>query len=831
MKVEFPAITIGGIDRKVYSIDLSGGGSSPASLSVSFLTDSSIYNPSSQIEYAVSIGNFYNFIGYITTVSTRESANGNTTEITLVDTSIKLDKIFVGLKGKHGPPQAFLGSSANYKKQLPNQIDVYKVSPTVTSNTLNTNKLSNLSIFETQGNFPPENFIFLGDAIDPCRDILENQIDPCDPCSSSIEGAVQSLLDCERNRSFQILDVDYTFPDLIRAAQAKGITFNNLFSHLVNYRAQYTGTLREVLSSWCQDFGYTFYWRDNGIHFINLQRGIEINDSLVQQQCRVEEKVVSKSIEGNQKRINIAYFGKAGEIKEYDCNKSNSAQDTVTKPITLEPISLSLLLEGNTSLTNPYRGANNFRKIVAAGEYSKELRDLFCWKDVYGYKTPAEVKVGKHSLMGWNVKAVCHQNTADDQVVDYDTGIVRSMYQALLTPDPSRGDFYSEENIKKLKEAGAYFVIAETHEEKAFAFERDVAEAFCGKYWLHSTNSADAEVSHPDGSSRIVKGVYGNANYVLPDLNINHPYITSSKSRLMDKLKAGVRKDDTLVVILERPQYWIPDGNSVEAEDFVQIISKCAIQEVEYSTSFAGLKDNDKLFLVYSFNDEERQPKLESLIEEGTHILENSFDSSVDLGPTNRRTLKVSFFVQPPNALNFKLNKKLQILMPSEANYRALLTPYKSRFTVGPIKAVIPKFEAIITEQNAVDNDDYVSVQVNYQNITDTDIGKLSAVDGKCFIDKSKVFTYGQNIIRDLSNDIPQIRKTINYIILGIPDAYITPEDGLTGFSIKMDSGGTRTNLTFSNSFPESRSDSVKRHEMMYLLKNQAIKIYINNLL
>jgi hypothetical protein len=220
----------------------------------------------------------------------------------------------------------------------------------------------------------------------------------------------------------------------------------------------------------------------------------------------------------------------------------------------------------------------------------------------------------------------------------------------------------------------------------------------------------------------------------------------------------------------------------------------------------------------------------ESILERvKTIVMENAVETR-SMGIKSKKTYKLSYEITKPNG-NAKDNTKLEVLMPVESNYQIELRPSKSQYSIGPIRAIIPKFEAVITEDNKVGNDDYVAVEVNYQNITDTDIGKLKVLDGKCFIDKSKVFTYGQEIIKDISNDIPLLRETISYTILGLPSQPITPEQGLTSFSVKMDSGGTRTNLTFSNIFPENKSDSVRRNELIYLLKNQSIKNYINNTL
>jgi hypothetical protein len=488
-------------------------------------------------------------------------------------------------------------------------------------------------------------------------------------------------------------------------------------------------------------------------------------------------------------------------------------------------------MQGNGALLgeSTYVNSSNFRKIIAAGNYSKDLRDLFCWTEIYGYTNPVAAKIGKHSLMGWDVKAICHADMTDAQVAtDYNLSACKSLYNDLLKEDPSRGSFFTKENITKLKAAGAYLVVVSDYGTKAFDFERGVSESFCGKYWIKSTNTSDAEVVNPDGNARILKGFYGNVEYVLPDLNISHPYIKSSGAKIFSQFE-NPKLSNTKVILLDRPQNWFPDANAPVVTDFLETINKCKIEEINYSSSYGGLKENDKLFLVYSFDTsfDGTSPSFSSTIsDDGRLHLENV--TSSNLGLKSNKVYQVQFALLGPGQTSSK-TQKLSILMPSESNYSIQLIPNKSSYTVGPLRAIIPKLEYIVTEEDNISSDNCVSVSVNFQNITDNALAKLSYEDGRCFVDSTKVFPYMQGIINDLSNNEPFIKKTISYTVLGIPSVEFTPEQGLVNFSVKMDSGGTRTNLTFSNSLPENPSDNIKRHELNYLIKNQSVKTYINN--
>lgn len=828
MKKLFPSIKINNISKKIFSIDLAGGGTSPSTLSISFLTDSREYYPNTQDEYRISIGSFYDFVGYLVAVNKREGASGFITELKFIDTSIKLDKIFVGLKGKHGPIQPALPNSNMASAQF---VDMYQLTNTVFSTATPSNTINSLAIFESFGSFPFENLILLGEAKDPCKDIEDKQDDFCDPCSEVDPNLLKQKYDCEKNRAFQILDVDYKFSDLIIAAGLKGIVFNNTFNQSNSYRAQYTGTLREVLSNWCKDFGYTFYWDNNSVNFINTTRGIEINDSAVQSEsCSIEDKSTSISIEGINRKINIAYFGKAGEIKEYNCNEQGTSESSNSSQTLLESISLSDLMFQNRRLLSSevYKNENNFRAVISAGQYSKELRDLYCWSKIYGYDSPQDVKIGKHSILGLNIKAICHADTQDSQTVSsYSSAICRVLYNQLLTAAPQKGSFFSKENIEKLKKMGAYFIIAQSFGSKAYEFEREVASIFCGKYWIKSINSQDVEPVIPDGNYRIIKGSYANSDYAIPNLNVNHPYIKSSGSRLIKRIINQDPNDSTLTILLDRPQYWSPDENDPVLNDFIETVLKFKIEEIE-SPSSINLEKDDKIFLVCSFgNDLSNGIKFNVDFSNKINIIENTQrrKQGDNLGLRGRICKQISF------NLNFENESKtLEVQMPCESPYLIGLKKNQSQYTVGPIKAIIPKFEAVITEDSQSQNvGNYMAVDVNYQDITDADLSKLNNLGGRCFIDKNKVYTYARSILNDISNNITQERKTINYTLIGLPESKITPKDGLTSFSVRMDSAGTRTTLSFSNSFPENFSDTFKKSELTYLLKNQANKNYRSN--
>jgi hypothetical protein len=438
MKVNFPNISIENVNKKVYAVDLSGGGQEPFNLRLNYVDNiNATFNLDTISPIEVKIGSFFTFKGYAVSFSKKQSvSSGTTCELTLVDTSIILDKLWVGLAGKHGGgPPLIRRSSAAAKTTIPPRVNFNTLYSTLRADP----SVSDLQVFIADPN--DSNLILVGSYIDPCADKDGDQVtDECDPCSD----IATSNIDCEKSRSFEILDVDYSFSELLKALNGRVSFGNNISGVPSDYRAQYTGSLREVLNNWCQDFGWTFYWNNNAnsIVFFNLSTGINIDNLKLENtlNCKIEEFSESKSIEQIKKTVNIAYFGKAGEIKNYTCSTTTAgpAQDVTNFSETrkCKPITTGFLWDGNDTLQTAY-GQNPalFNGILAASRLSETIRRIRIFYDLYELGTPSNGlnPTGKKKYLGWNIKAVAFPGTLDSQVLSpYNATTMRALY-ALLT--------------------------------------------------------------------------------------------------------------------------------------------------------------------------------------------------------------------------------------------------------------------------------------------------------------------------------------------------------------------------------------------------------------
>jgi hypothetical protein len=168
--------------------------------------------------YRIQIGSMVFPTNYFIKHSKSIAVNEETISCTFVDNSIILDKYFVGLTNRH------------FKVKKQNQVYAVNV------NCANCDS----KIVETPG------YVSRPGAVSP----------------NSVIGNLLVVGDEEFvDQTCDIPDVKYNFTDLLKAMkEIPNFTFSGFKDINDHYRTSYTGTLREVLSNWGSDFGFSFYW-------------------------------------------------------------------------------------------------------------------------------------------------------------------------------------------------------------------------------------------------------------------------------------------------------------------------------------------------------------------------------------------------------------------------------------------------------------------------------------------------------------------------------------------------------------------------------------------
>lgn len=292
--------------------------------------------------YQINIGKNLVFNGYLVRYKLDKSTR-KTLELKFVDTSVKLDQYFVGLKNKHG------------KKSQGNIIIVGR-------------------------EFHPCDRDYDGD-IDSIPDIR----DECHPCRNQADRDAKQdrLINCRDLNYNKIFPVQYNFTQLIEKLRDKFNIQLTLKDPNTKYYKDTTGSVREVLESWCSDFGWTFYWENETIKFLDLRKTIDVKAKLSNYAPNVSAISEEYSVEESFDRIVASYYERGGTRDEYKCEDAMH-------------FSIPVLVPNRVDLGAELQITDRIPE-VAAGliQYSEALRDLWYWYDHYSLRSPEDYYYGR----------------------------------------------------------------------------------------------------------------------------------------------------------------------------------------------------------------------------------------------------------------------------------------------------------------------------------------------------------------------------------------------------------------------------------------------------
>jgi len=188
--------------------------------------------------YSISIGSF-NFNGYLYTASEEYSPTEKLLHCTFVDKSILLDQVFVGLNERHKKIDRKSGASLSEEFLIMVGKEVYQEEQTQEEKETKTRCMN------------------------------------CD--LEEIDVPIVDDGNCESEEENKNYDVMYLISDLLDEVEKiyPGL-INRSGAPVSNGYASYTGTLREVLNSWCSDTGTNFFFDSitEKVYFANSFGGI-----------------------------------------------------------------------------------------------------------------------------------------------------------------------------------------------------------------------------------------------------------------------------------------------------------------------------------------------------------------------------------------------------------------------------------------------------------------------------------------------------------------------------------------------------------------------------
>jgi hypothetical protein len=348
--LNIPAITAPSFGGFVYSLDFSRSYSTEAcKLTYKVVSKSGAFStPTIGSQASVSFGSF-SFNGRIFSYEKSESNSGNILSVTLIDNSTILDRLHVvvfrpGIFNKTGTSSnksldVKFTSEDNYYWQLELVNGLYKPVKKILTN-------SSVSRTIRTGN------VKVGDLL-----IVGSEEPPDTKC--------------------EVASTSYVFNDLKNLAGVQGLSSCPISDSTI--RKTYEGTLRSVLNSWCQDFGYSFYWDYslNSLAFFDLKNSVfTIPENVID--GKITSKTFSESAEGKFNQISANYY-----IKPYNPKVENLSDSRTQKTsYSLNPIAYSYFIDrelasGQTTIYGGGRSQQQFMESAVCGYLSPALRDIY----------------------------------------------------------------------------------------------------------------------------------------------------------------------------------------------------------------------------------------------------------------------------------------------------------------------------------------------------------------------------------------------------------------------------------------------------------------------
>ena len=801
-------------------------GTSPSTLTVNLIREDGVYNVGS-IEaslgysriYNISIGNGFNFVGYLTDYSIEKTPEQKLLTLEYTDLGADLDRYYVGLNKKYG------------------------------------NKSNNSS----------PNLILVGKEYHPCDPNLDSSVpssstaglavDPCDPCPFMPQDKYK--LACDPGMaSFNIYEVFYTFNELIAqlpiAADSSGIIVDNQF------RAQHVGKLKDVLSAWCSALGYAYYWDPlrNQLIFINRRLPISIPDPNYTQQANASiiDFKYGATVKSTYSRGFLGYFSKEGAVHDYTCaiDPYNSFVDT--KPLTL--LDIIDTSDGGTEFSGGgYTYADKVQITTALSYYSRALRDSWLWFEYWGITDDSSA-----------------QQAAGQTLPDFGNMVIKdvfspnaksNVYVRLTSPD-----VLSIAQLTSLAGKNFYFIVAKQDDdlaEKQFHNVEGVAKGFLGKYWYAYYNTPIPGGSNDKSNITAETADGGSAEWHLAGTNITSlpifgfGYKPSGNSKLgqFAKQVAGDESANnntiqnlqsqggnnqtgpqdialTSFILAQRDAKWSPSDDQISwyqslfqwNQDMLpKMVGVDGRPDILFDPDIAPYAKTDtsiKLFLVveypgdYNFSQSNAQhpneytsPKKKTKVEQdslgnpitlyyGNYGLRNSTTTQITV-PGMTITLPVGAFgTSDSPSITAAAMGSWSNQSSSSPTYTVFVNASQS------FKKVLPKIEVSAgwaAETTNVAQIDYHYKEAREDNLDLVNGGKL------CTPANDNIYKYFEPLANNAVTSQSSPQRKMSFKLPGIFPAQYSVGEGLVGIQISLTSNGFFTSYSFEDRIIQPPSD------------------------
>jgi hypothetical protein len=420
----------------IYGLNMSIGYSAePSKLTIDIVNENGVYStPALNSQTQVRFGNF-TFNGTVWSYNLKETAGEKTLQVTLIDNSIILDRYYVllwkrGLLGVNGTRQT-KNRTFNFSDEsilVPRRNTRVPGFPYTEFAEVRLGSVTLPSISYSLGSRKVGNVILVG------REKFANSV--CD-----------------------IPDTDYTFNDL------KGEIPINMSSAPSNqtWKATHEGTLREVLSSWCSDLGFDYYWdfSSNTLVFYDVSRGVANVPDITAPNIISKEKSVSMA--GTFRQYGIGYTAMPkSAVKAISASRSNVILYSVSPyPISyfINKIGTPQPINADKNRWGGTRSQNDFVQAGFLGFVCRSLRDLYSFQkqhwEALGYKVNSGLTTNKKQIIN-ALKKLGFQDMISD-LESFDAEGLPNYNFNFISRDSTVADKWHEIEQKLLQYHGRFY--------------------------------------------------------------------------------------------------------------------------------------------------------------------------------------------------------------------------------------------------------------------------------------------------------------------------------------------------------------------------------------
>lgn len=748
-----------------YAIDLNINFDSPSTLKISVFNENGNYgtpNPNYSSIQTITIGNM-KFVGYLVEYSISEDGASKILELEYEDCSSILDRMFVGLHKRHGlnPQAGNAGVNSEYF---------------IDSNGTNSN------------------VIIVG------HEILK-------PFDNSLNFGGYSTI--------HIHDVGYYFNELLTKLGVSNVSIPN-----VNYVKDYPGSLRDVLSSWCADYGLTYYWEfgastlQTGLKFFDLKNVITIASGVVNN-CEITNRVDKVSARGTLASGEVAYYDREG----------GAVSSSITQPPQL--LTLTCLTIGDLYNDDSNNNLSRYTQLgIALSYYSQSLRDLHYW---FNYRQIFNENV----LLSLN-NTELNEFALSNIVAVYSDSVNSSGFSS-IKEFGSEGDTIGDKSDKlsTINGLSYYFFVAKYNEEQFKAqleVETRLAEEFLGRHWIRSFDVAgrkpELNVQGPGMDCEYIDHM--SALPTLPFANYGHQAGTYI-GNLVQEGKSSVSLQRS-IIYGNRTGMWYPNQDDVDSyKDTIAYYDSMAHRYIDaaYDNLFTELGLNVTqaqgygLFIAFK-----RSGILPVTYTSTSHFLDQNQMTPIFAGDENNTivgycglksnsTYWVTFdgfkFMAPCGALMDASNSK-----PSLGG-SFVVSAEESKDI--PFEFTSKKLQ--YTNSNIPDLNGVARSNINFNNVSGDDISQIrpfvppetsQQADQNREVDVSEAKSYVKNALNKTSFRQTTNSKFLEFTLAGLPNKDIQIRDGLDSLSIRVDENGVFTEYAYSDKLIKAQeADEVRR--------------------